>query len=423
VRRRFLFLQGPVGPFFRLLGASLRRDGHSVHRLNLNGADLFDWPGGNLFRGHRDSWPGYVRRYAAARKISDLVVFGDCRLWHRLAIESLKAWNPELRVHVMEEGYIRPDWITLEIDGVNGHSRLHDLRGHFANASEAATVPPEPVHTGDSTVVMGRRATLSYLAMFFLGWLFPGYVHHRPQRPHQEAGAWLRKLFMRPANHRAAQRLQTTLIQCEQPYYLLLLQIDADKQVQEHSPVRAMACLLERVIPSFAISASADTKLVVKAHPLDPESHKHAAVAMQLASAWGVSDRLVFLNGGELGTLIDRARGCVTINSTSGISVLHRGKPLHLFGKAVYSGPGLTHTGSIDDFWTTRYMPDPAVYEAFRRVVIARSQINGNFYTRRGMTMAIAEVSRRLGGPSVIHNVDVVSDGKTRERHEEAVSA
>jgi capsular polysaccharide export protein len=42
--RRFLFLQGPPGPFFRLLGAALATRGHGVLRVNLNGGDAHDWP-------------------------------------------------------------------------------------------------------------------------------------------------------------------------------------------------------------------------------------------------------------------------------------------------------------------------------------------------------------------------------------------
>jgi capsular polysaccharide export protein len=412
-----------VGPFFRLLGNALRSEGHTVYRVNLNGADLLDWPRGDFFRGRREAWIEYIRQYAAARDVSDLVLFGDCRWWHRMAMNELQAWNPAVRIHVMEEGYIRPDWITLELNGVNGHSRLHDVNGRFAEVAEALQVPAESRPTSESPVTMGWRATLSYLSMFFLAPLFPHYAHHRLLQPHQEAGAWLGKLAMRFFSKHHARRLQTELIRSESPYYLLLLQIDADKQVQEHSPVRSMHELLERVIPSFAKFAPNDAKLVVKAHPLDPKSRKQHAFAEEVAREWGVSDRVIFLDGGELGALISHSRGCVTINSTSGISVLHRGKPLHVFGKAVYCGPGLTHPGAINDFWTTDFLPDPAQYEAFRRVVIARTQVNGNFYTEQGMAMALGEVTRRLCGASVAQERDGVGSDANRLRQSEAVSA
>ena len=30
-------------------------------------------------------------------------------------------------IHVLEEGYVRPAWITYERNGVNGHSRIADM--------------------------------------------------------------------------------------------------------------------------------------------------------------------------------------------------------------------------------------------------------------------------------------------------------
>ena len=54
-KQRFLFLQGPPGPFFDRLGASLRRHGHAVHRINLNAGDvgLLVGSGGRLSRDRR----------------------------------------------------------------------------------------------------------------------------------------------------------------------------------------------------------------------------------------------------------------------------------------------------------------------------------------------------------------------------------
>ena len=39
-KQRFLFLQGPPGPFFERLGSALRDLGHAVHRINLNAGDV-----------------------------------------------------------------------------------------------------------------------------------------------------------------------------------------------------------------------------------------------------------------------------------------------------------------------------------------------------------------------------------------------
>ena len=68
IRREFLFLQGPPGPFFRLLGRDLKKIGHGVHRINLSGGDRYDWPGDAAnYRGTRSAWPMYFDRFRASQ--------------------------------------------------------------------------------------------------------------------------------------------------------------------------------------------------------------------------------------------------------------------------------------------------------------------------------------------------------------------
>ena len=39
-----------------------------------------------------------------------------------IEVESGTVTRGPLTVHVVEEGYLRPDWVTIEQGGVNGHS-------------------------------------------------------------------------------------------------------------------------------------------------------------------------------------------------------------------------------------------------------------------------------------------------------------
>ena len=123
-RRRFLFLQGPIGPFFSRLGQRLSRDGHAVHRINLHGGDRLFWrlPGALDYRGDGADWPQFFSECVSHWHVTDLLLFGDCRPLHRAAIEVAAARG--IRVHVFEEGYLRPNWVTLEEGGVNANSSL-----------------------------------------------------------------------------------------------------------------------------------------------------------------------------------------------------------------------------------------------------------------------------------------------------------
>ena len=113
------------------------------------------------------------------------------------------------------------------------------------------------------------------------------------------------------------------------------------------------------------------------------------------ARAFGVADRVFFLDRGDLRALMPSARGAVTVNSTAGLSAIEMGLPTIALGEAIYDMPGLTHQGGLDASGRPD-PPDPDLYDAFRRVVIARTQVGGAYATVRGVEMAVPEVARRL---------------------------
>lgn len=123
--RVFLFLQGPHGPFFHRLGAILRRTGAEVWRVGFNAGDRAFWfhPKSFIpFRGTQAQWTETFSNLVDGLKVTDIVLYGDVREIHAQAIA--EAQRRGLTVHVFEEGYMRPYWVTYERGGSNGHSRL-----------------------------------------------------------------------------------------------------------------------------------------------------------------------------------------------------------------------------------------------------------------------------------------------------------
>src|SRR5690606_36243846 len=53
----------------------------------------------------------------------------------------------------------------------------------------------------------------------------------------------------------------------------------------------------------------------------------------------------------------------------------------HVMGRANYDLPGLSHQGSLDEFWSAPGEPDHALYRNFRAWLCAYNQANGNFYS------------------------------------------
>lgn len=397
-KRSFLFLQGPIGPFFRRIGRQLTRRGHRVTRVNFNGGDTYDWPWPHawLYRGTPDEFPGWIADLARARDVTDLVLIGDCRPLHVTAVEVLRQWRADLRVHVFEEGYLRPDNLTLEFDGVNARSSLPRDPHEILTAPEASAelILSEPVRP--QNFVMGRRTLAAYSWLYLLGWLFQRYHHHRENGPLFELRTWFLRLAGRPARLRRVNRAETAALADPAPFFLALMQLNTDKQLLFHSPFKSVKDFLDMTIGSFARHAPPGSRLIVKGHPLDNGQTRHDDDIDELAAAHGVTGRVIYLDGGNLSDLIGGCQGAITINSTAGISALHRGKPLIVMGRAIYDIAGLTHQDGLDTFWSTTTVPDRDLYRAWRQVVAGRSQVNGGFYTDQAMALAMPRVLERL---------------------------
>ena len=74
-------------------------------------------------------------------QVTDLHVFGDWRPLHREAV--LLARVRGIRVWAYEEGYLRPDYITMEQGGVNGLSSLPNTREGMAELAAHCPDVPE----------------------------------------------------------------------------------------------------------------------------------------------------------------------------------------------------------------------------------------------------------------------------------------
>ena len=295
--RQFLFLQGPPGPFFRLLAAELAELDLGTYRINLCGGDSYDWPeNATEYRGRMHNWPRYFDRFVQDYGITDLVLYGDCRPMHQQAVRLAQLRG--IHVHVFEEGYIRPDWMTLERDGVNGHSRFdRDPDVILASAQWLPEVPHLPAITAQ----FSRRARDSawhYVYVFFGKVRYPFYRSHRPGSLCLDGIGWLLR-FSR--SQRRARQAEVTLGELAgQSYFLFPLQLTHDYQIRDHSPFSSMADAVDYVLRSFAEYAPDDRILLVKEHPLDSGHNNWRKLLTKKARRLGIADRVMHIDGGEL---------------------------------------------------------------------------------------------------------------------------
>lgn len=399
-RREFLFLQGPPGPFFLELGHALAERGVGVHRINLSGGDRYDWPeGGTDYRGRMRDWPMALDRYLRAHRITDIVLFGDCRPMHQAALRMAKLRGVHL--HVFEEGYIRPDWMTLERDGVNGHSPMErDPDLILASARWLPPVPKLPPITAD----FKRRARDSYWHYHHVvtGKLrFPFYRSHRQGSITLDGIGWAFK-FLR-AKRRERQAEETLAAIAGRKYFLFPLQLTGDYQIRAHSPFGSMGVAVDYVMESFARFAPADTVLLIKEHPLDSGFRNWRRWLFKRARRLNIEDRILHIDGGELQDLVEQAVGMVCVNSTSGTLALEVGLPVVVLGDAVYDVRGVTHQAGLDRFWTNPEVPDSQLYAAFKQVLHAKCLVRGGLASASAMEILVRNsIERLLAEPSAM---------------------
>jgi capsular polysaccharide export protein len=385
--RVFLFLQGPHGPFFHQLGKMLRLAGANVWRVGFNAGDRAFWRDANTylpFYGRHDDWPDAFENLVAEKAVTDIVIYGDTRPIHAEAVR--RARQRGLTVHVFEEGYMRPYWVTYEREGSNGHSRLMqmsvaDMRSALARSDMDTPLPP--ARWGD----MRQHVFYGALYHFFVMFRNRGYGNFRPHRDlavTQEFRLYFKRLILMPAQA-IERRLATMRVRWGGfPYHLALLQLEHDSSFQEHSPFASMTEFLEVVIRGFADGAPGHHHLVFKAHPLEDGRVPLRGEIRRMSKAHGVDGRVHYVRGGKLARLLDDARSAVTVNSTAAQQVLWRGIPIKVFGDAVYDKPEFVSTQSLPDFFTRATRPDRSAYQDYRRFLLETSQVAGGYYSARG---------------------------------------
>ncbi len=417
--RTFLLLQGPHGPFFRQLGAMLRAAGAEVWRAGFNRGDEAFWadPASYIrFDAPPALWPTRIETLLAEKSVTDLVLYGDTRPVHAQAIAAARAAG--VTVHVFEEGYLRPYWVTYERGGANGHSRLMTLsvaQMRAALAQSKIDFPEAPPRWGDMRQHVFYGALYHFLVMV-QNRRYRNFTPHRGVPVFDEFRLYLRRLLLMPVQ--ALERILATrrVRRSGHPIHLVLLQLEHDASFRMHSPFASQTEFIDLVMTGFATGAPRHHHLVFKAHPLEDGRAPIAQTITAATARHGLAGRVHFIRGGKLAELLAQARSAVTVNSTAAQQVLWRGLPLKTFGRAVFDKPEFVSTQPLPDFFASPQRPDTRAYRAYRHYLLETSQIPGGFYSARGRRILLRQVVDLMLSPEDPY--DALSAGKAAPRQQ-----
>lgn len=395
-RQTFLFLQGPSSPLFARIADNLQRLGHRCLRVNLCAGDWVFWrrSGALNYRGHPDCWPAFVADLMDREHVTGIVLLGEERPHHLVAIAAAKARG--IPVYAVEMGYLRPDWIRIEKGGSGHHS-------HFpvdpAAILRAAADLPEPdlrAHYSQTFVSDAVYDLMFNLPNVFAWFFFPHYRWHAIFHPLAEYYGWIGRLLNGRRRSRESEEIIARVTAGADPYFVMPLQLETDYQIRSYSVFRSQRTAIKLVITSFAENANPNARLLVKVHPLDNGLIKWPDEIKAHAQRHGVADRVHFIDGGNLNRMVAGSAGVVTINSTAGMVGLQRGIPVKTLGLAIYDIPGMTDDQPLDRFWIEPKAPDPKLVEAFVRLIAATVHVRGNFYSDAGVEAGAAAIAKRL---------------------------
>ena len=366
---------GPIGLFFARFCRYLQGCGIPVTKVAFPLRE-FGFPADVCvpYSKGMDSWRPFLRQLIEERGIRHIFMYGDFIIPHRIAIE--EARNLGVEAWVFELGYLRPNYVTLERDRVNARSNLNKPAAFYRELPPCDQLPQNIV------LDPGWRWRKAWKAPTFIQHAFTRYSiiegeHKLQPSPRflwcQVRGSWRYWLY-RWQEQSVKQRL---LEHCS--FFLAVLQVSSDSQIQMGSPYRGMHDFIEDVIRSFAGHAHASDHLAFKHHPRDRGYNNYASLIRLLAKKYGVTGRVHYFHDGPLSRYLRTCRGVITVNSTVGLQALFHAVPTKTMGDTFYNLEGLTDQKPLDGFWCDPQPSDRALFYRFYNHLVLTTQVNGNF--------------------------------------------
>jgi capsular polysaccharide export protein len=377
--KNILLIQGPMGGFFNKFAKYKKANNHKVFKINLNRGDKLFYRQGNAtdYTGELDGFERCLTETIIKDSIREIYVFGDCRKYHKVAKKVAKRMR--LDFYVFELGYIRPDYITLEKNGVNAYSDLPKNSKFYNDKKEFginAVIPSYP-----SYMRMAVSASIYYFVNSLPFNKFNKYTHHKNPSYIREAYVGIRSLY-RKYKYKITERKRTVEIyrRPSKTCFVVPIQVSTDFQIIEHSNYKSVGSFIENTVKSFSKYASEDDCLIIKHHPMDRGYVDYEGFINNLKRHYDIYDRVFYVHDIDLPTILKNAKGCVVVNSTVGLSSLHHKTPVKVMGSANYDFDGITYQGDLRSFWKDPGEVNIGLYRKYKEYLITETQINGSFY-------------------------------------------
>lgn len=346
------------------------------------------------FQGRLSDWPAFLQTFLEKNRITDIVYYSDQRPYNLIAYRLAREMG--LNAFAYEFGYLRPDWITLERGAMGPYSHFPNDPALIKKLAREISFQLPKEHYPYTFFSEATNEVAYNLVPALLPVFFPHYQRDRYYHPFRDYPSYLPRLLTRRFREAEAEHTIAQLSAENVPYFVVPMQMQNDYQVRNHGGYLHLGEMVNEIISSFIEQSPQATRLVFKIHPLDNNIEKWPKVIRQSARKSGCSDRILVIDGGNLGELFKYSMGVVLLNSTAGLQAIRQSVPVKVLGISIYDVDGLTCQKTLDEFWKDPGQPDRDLANDFVKLLAASIQVKGNFFSRAGRNIAVPEFARRL---------------------------
>jgi capsular polysaccharide export protein len=387
-QRNILLLQGPIGPFFQELEDRLIENKNKVKRIIFNAGDNYFSKSKNkiLFSGDVESWNDFFEDFIIVNEIDLVMMMGDSRMYHNTACKILNILDIEY--FVFEQGYLRPNFITFEKQGVNFNSKTIPKHiGIFKQMHFEYSYKHNILKNNNSI-----KNNYFYLLKYTIIYGLCNYLNRSKFSSNDELNNYnlsffrdgfkyvFGKLNVVFNKYKTKQFIKYIKENKFEKYFFVPLQLSNDTQIQLHSKYNDMFEFINEIMTSFSKHGKKEDFLIIKVHPLEIGLDKYNNYIKDLSKELNLDNRVLYIKDGPVGDLLQYSKGIITINSTVGISALYHLKPIKAMGKSIYNLDELTFSKSLDDFWKDPLHPNEQLVSNFINYILYYTQIPGSFY-------------------------------------------
>ena len=375
-----LFLMGPIGTFFARLSNYLEENNvrtykilFPLHEYGFNQSRIIKY----------DQNINYFKKFLSKTlinyEIKHIFMYGNVLIPHKQAldlVQELKIEGKNINTHIFELGYLRPNFVTLENEGINYNSSLIKSRQFYLKQDSFSDLPIPKKHARFRIRKIWK--TISFINHSFKNYKIVEKEHKLQPKPiyiwYQIKGFILKYFFFF-----TEYKLKNYFL--GKNYFLVILQVSTDSQLTEGSDFKDNKKFIYKVIKDFAEANPNGVNLVFKHHPRDRGYTNYFNQIKKISNEFDVLNKVFYFHDYFLSKLFQNpnCKGTVLINSTVGYQSLYHSVPVKSLGITPYNIEGLSSQQDLTSFFRNPSIVDRLLFKKFYKHVMENSQINGNF--------------------------------------------